>query len=325
MYIDMTTTKRQVGNTLHKPENLRSLIQKAESTTETASLEVFSTTITPELAEILLSESFRFENNRALSKTTVKKYAKKIEQGQWGKSAPIMFSDKGHLIDGQHRLNAVVKSGIAVPFSIMLGIPEETAENMDRGRRRTITDVSQVAGLTWVVDKHAATARWMCADSFEFYPGKKRFEAPALETETLLPILEQYREGIEFAVRTAGNAKDLSLSTILSVIAKAYYVCPDKRERLEAFGYCLKNGIATDAGNKDNAALKLAIKVRDLKKARTKSRGVNWSPGLHSECLMLTHRAVDLFLQKISVRNFQPADQDLFPLPEIFNLLPSNP
>ena len=307
----MKTQKVQSGINLTRSENLRSLIQKAESATETASLEVFPVTITPELAKILLD--FNLNNNRKISAYTVAKYAKKIQQGQWGNSSPITFSDKNHLIDGQHRLKAVIKAGIPVPFPVMLGIPEETAENFDRGRRRTITDVSRVAGLDWVTDKHAATARWMCATKVDV-PGKKRFEAPTLETEDLLPVLSQYRDGIEFAVKVAGSARELSLSTILSVIAKAYYVHPEKHKRLKEFGFCLKTGEIARSGSQDNAALQLVTKVRRLKEDHHKSRGANWSPGLHSECLLLTHQALDLFLKEISARKLMPADADLFPL-----------
>lgn len=307
----MKTQKVQSGINPTKSESLRSLIQKAESTTGTASLESFDITVTPELAEKFLG--FHFDNNRKPSNYTISKYAKKIQEGLWHTSAPIIFSDKDTLIDGQHRLKAVVKAGIAVPFSVITGIPEAAAQNIDRGRRRTITDVAHVAGLDWVKDKHAATARWMCAVSINI-PGKKRFEAPLLETEALIPILSQYRKGIEFAVDIGGGARELSLSTILSVIAKAYYVYPEKRERLEEFGFCLKRGEAR-RGTQDNAALKLVTKVRRLKQDRSKSRGANWSPDLHSECFLLTHTALDLFLKEVSPGKLLPADQDLFPLP----------
>ncbi len=309
----MKTKTLQDGFNLNKSETLRSLIQKAESATETASYETFSITITPELAQVFL-DNFRFENNRTPSNHTVAKYAKKMQQGQWGPSSPITFSDKHHLIDGQHRLKAIVKAGIPMPFAVTLGMPEETAANFDRGRRRTITDVSCVAGLDWVKDKHAATARWMCATIVDV-PGKKRFEAPNLETETLLPILARYREGIEFAVSVGGTARELSLSTILSVIAKAYYVHPEKHKRLKEFGFCLKSGEAGRLGTQDNAALQLGTRIRRLRADRRKSRGANWSPELHSECLLLTHQALDLFLKEVSPRKLMFADTDLFPLP----------
>lgn len=311
----MTIPTRQVGTNASKSKSLRSLVQQAEATTETASLEVFPITITPELAAIFL-ETCHFDKNRKVSKYTVAKYAKKMQQGQWGACSPITFSNQDHLIDGQHRLEAVVKAGVPVSFPVILGMPEETAANFDRGRRRTITDVSHVAGLDWVLDKHAATARWMCAVNINI-PGKKRFEAPTLETEVLLPILSQYRDGIEFAVKTAGAARELSLSTILSVIAKAYYVYPEKHERLKEFGFCLKSGEARK-GTQDNAALKLVTKVRRLKQDRIKSRGVNWSPGLHSECFLLANTALDLFLKEISPGKLMAAEYDLFPLPDIF-------
>lgn len=309
----MKTKSIQGGFTSSTSETPRSLIQRAESATENASLEIFLASVTPELAQKLLK--FNLGNNRDISKSAVTKYAKKMQQGQWKISAPITFSKEGYLIDGQHRLNAVVKAEISVPFMMMLGVPLEAAENIDRGRRRTITDVSRLAGLDWVTDKHAATARWMCATSVDI-DGKKRVQAPPVETENLIPILNKYRDGIEFAVSVIRTSKKMSLATILSVVAKAYYVYPEKRQRLKEFGYVLNRGLSYK-GVEDNAALALINKVEDLKEGRGKSGGANWSPDLHSECIQLTQTALDLFLQEVNQKKIFPTDRDLFPLLEL--------
>jgi len=309
----MRTKTLQDGFTLGKKETPRSLIQSAESAIENVSLEVFLATVTPELAQKLLN--FNFSNNRVISKNAVTRYAKKMQQGQWKISSPITFSADGYLIDGQHRLNAVLKAETSVPFMMMLGVPEEVAENIDRGRRRSITDVAHVAGLDWVTDKHAATARWMCAVSVDIN-GKKRFQAPTIETENLIPILTKYQGGIEFALNAVGANRQLSLSTILSVIAKAYYACPQKLQRLKEFGYCL-NSRKVYKGTEDNAALMLVNKVTKLKQGRGQSGGANWSLDLHSECIQFTHTSLDLFLKEVNPKKLVAAKTDLFSLPDL--------
>jgi len=303
----------QDGSASHKAETAKELIQSTESLPGNASPDVFVRVITPEVAHKLLS--LNFANNRDVSKNAVTRYAKKMQQGQWKLSTAITFSTEGYLIDGQHRLHAVLKAETPVPFMIMFGVPAEVAENIDRGRRRTITDVSRVAGLDWVTDKHAATARWMCAAIFDV-DGRKRFQAPTIETENLIPILDKYKKGIEFAVDAIGAARQLSLSTILSVIAKAYYVYPQKHTRLKEFGLCLRKRIVYK-GPEDNAAVLLGAKIIELKNGRGKSGGANWSPDLHSECIGLTHNSLDLFLREVNTKNFSASKTDLFPLPSL--------
>jgi hypothetical protein len=275
-------------------DQTRKLIQEAEISTGSDFfdlLEIFSVEITPEIAQKLLD--CNIDNNRPISSAYVSSYAKKMREGQWGFSSPLIFSSHGALIDGQHRLNAVIKAKIAQKFIVIVGLPDETAGNIDRGRRRTAIDVSTMAGLSWVKGKHTSTAKFMTAtlDAEKNYKVKESFE-----TEDLLPFLEKYHEGIIFAVDVVGLHGDNSLGTIMSVIAKAYYSHPDMRQRLWEFGTCLKKN-TTQQGVSDNAALLLGKKIRDLKEARTARGGANWSPYLHSEVIKYTQAALFHFLK----------------------------
>jgi len=64
-------------------------------------------TITPQQARHWLEHNNN--HNRHLNPTTVKKYASDMREGNWQmNSMPIVFSDTGQLLDGQHRLAACV-------------------------------------------------------------------------------------------------------------------------------------------------------------------------------------------------------------------------
>lgn len=95
--------------------------------------------ITPESAKELLKLNY---SNRPLNQSTVDWYAKQMTNGQWTISGQtISISDKNTLIDGQHRLAAIVKSGKEINFNIAYNVPIESFINYDNLRSRGLKDV----------------------------------------------------------------------------------------------------------------------------------------------------------------------------------------
>lgn len=100
--------------------------------------------ITPELARNWLLLNTR---NRPLSKAFVQQLAQQIERGEWQLTHQgIAFDEDGALIDGQHRLAAVVKAGIAVECVVTRGVQNKAFTVMDTGRKRTGRDALALAG-----------------------------------------------------------------------------------------------------------------------------------------------------------------------------------
>lgn len=104
--------------------------------------EVFD--VSPELAAQWLT---RNTNNRPLSKNTVQQLAGQIQRGEWQLTHQgIAFDEDDVLIDGQHRLAAIVKAGVTVPLTVTHGVPRTAFTVMDTGRKRTGRDALALAG-----------------------------------------------------------------------------------------------------------------------------------------------------------------------------------
>lgn len=100
--------------------------------------------VTPALAKQMLKSSAR---NRALSSALVKKYKHEMEIGQWQPHASVIYIDSGgNLIDGQHRLRAVIESGMGQWFIVSRGIAPSAFHIIDRGKRRSVADMLSVMG-----------------------------------------------------------------------------------------------------------------------------------------------------------------------------------
>jgi len=94
--------------------------------------------ITKEEARVMLMNNT--ENFRKPSKLKVRELKRSMEKGEWVLSGqPIIFGSNGKLLDGQHRLMALVASGVTCPFLIVTGILPEHAIHMDRGAKRTLS------------------------------------------------------------------------------------------------------------------------------------------------------------------------------------------
>lgn len=94
--------------------------------------------INPEMASSMLANQ---RANRTISKHTVNKYAREIESGRWISSilSPIVLDEEGRVIDGQHRLWAIVKSGVEVD-AIIVRSDIRTVDLMCENRARTAAD-----------------------------------------------------------------------------------------------------------------------------------------------------------------------------------------
>jgi len=106
-----------------------------------AATRVFSVTalVTPTMAEALLK---RNGGNRPVIWTGVNRsvaaYAAAMARGEWVLNGePVIISSDGSLNDGQHRLHAIVQSGVPVQLMLTFGVERDTRHTVDQGVART--------------------------------------------------------------------------------------------------------------------------------------------------------------------------------------------
>lgn len=101
--------------------------------------------VTPEMAERWLGYNIinrPFRNHQAI------KLESDMLSGRWlFDGAPIRFDEHGNLIDGQHRLTAVMRTGLTFPFSVMQGLPSQAQDVMDLNAKRTAADQLAFRGV----------------------------------------------------------------------------------------------------------------------------------------------------------------------------------
>lgn len=100
--------------------------------------------ISPETAAAWLQ---RNTSNRPLRKSLIKRYSRDMAHGSWHMTGEsIKFDRDGNLIDGQHRLLAIIDAGITVECFVMYGIDPSAFRVMDSGDSRKAKDVLHQLG-----------------------------------------------------------------------------------------------------------------------------------------------------------------------------------
>jgi hypothetical protein len=71
-----------------------------------------------------------------------------MKAGLWQFNGETIIIDRlGNLANGQHRLNACIKSGVSFQTVLVKGVNEEAFTTIDTGRNRRASDVLAIAGM----------------------------------------------------------------------------------------------------------------------------------------------------------------------------------
>lgn len=113
--------------------------------TEDGEMKICVMNITPQKAVKFLSSN---ANNRNLRQNRVSIYASEMQAGNWkSNGVPIVFGNDGELKDGQHRLQACIKSGKTMKNTLVVYLSKSQANCYDIGAVRTPKDIAKFAGL----------------------------------------------------------------------------------------------------------------------------------------------------------------------------------
>ena len=103
--------------------------------------------ITPDKAKDMLVQNTR--NYRKLSSAKVEVLSRELNADEWEATTQgVGFDTEGVLIDGQHRLSAIVSSNVTVPSMLVCyGLPLRAKNKIDVGNKRTFADLTKLSSV----------------------------------------------------------------------------------------------------------------------------------------------------------------------------------
>lgn len=163
--------------------------------------------VTPTLAEQWLEEDEAVKKrlkgkfkNRTVIDTLVSFYASEMKAGNWklnGES--IIFGKSGVLLNGQHRLKAIIRANTAVPIVICRDFDEEVFDTIDTGRRRGGSDILSILGYANATTL-ASMCRWYLSITRQIQVGRP------ISNHQIKDCIESHPSMVHWAAMHVGKA-----------------------------------------------------------------------------------------------------------------------
>lgn len=205
------------------------------------------TRITPAMAVEYLSHA---APNRHIRKQRVEAYARDMQSHNWLVTGqPILFTGSGELIDGQHRLSAIIESGETVELLIIRGIRPDAIKVLDSGVARTFADVLVIEGES----KSTAGVLAALVKRMALWDTGLYLQSGALSQILTHHDLAQYldkhpelRDHAHFATGTRAHPPGISASMFAAVFTLCSRIDPD-----QALAFCSawRDGTGLEAGS----------------------------------------------------------------------------
>ena len=257
-------------------------------------------------------------NNRNRSAHTVSAYARDMTHHHWVITHQgIAFDVNGILIDGQHRLAAIVESCVPQVMLVTFGLPAEAKLSIDRGRIRAVADQLQIFGDADATLHAVAVCRALNA----LRAWTRRDE---LSTHEIAVVLDQYRDAIVMAERWTSHKEKLGprgYRAALVGAVNAHLGDQSALHRIEVFARIVREGnfvpMDWDA-NPGLASTPLALrKVLTGEVKRTSKNGGDMKTREREGMVYAsTERAIKAFLDNVALQQIraQAGQAAIFPL-----------
>lgn len=247
--------------------------------------------MTPEMARALIERGN--PNQRAISRYTVRRYAKTMRAGQWEyATSPIDLDGAGMLVNGYHRLHAVIEANMPVLMWLRHGA--NASMPFDRVRARTVADRLHMAGLggsSW--PERMAIARVLVSRDRKGGPWTEMTDEEQME------FIRRHLDAINFAISIRSGKRSLGVAHVNAVYARAWY--HEDHTEVQRFADIFSAGLADEP--RDNTVLRLRNLV--LENPRVSRVEVYWK----------AERALKGFCEGEVLRNLYPAPRELYPIP----------
>jgi hypothetical protein len=246
--------------------------------------------VTPQIAEHWLESNVL---NRQVRKSRVRTYARDMAAGKWQfNTQGITFATDGTLIDGQHRLKAVVESGASVLMVVWFNVPPTTRDVIDLVGPRNLSDIGNLTKLQAAVSMAMMRGLGGHGTTITMTERVSFFRRFASEIDGVISRFSTFRRGI-----TQAN--------VLAAIARASLHL--SREDVEQFCDVLQTGMPSS--NPRDATV---IRLRDRLLQASHPGGTTAAKEIYG----VTSSALRAFGEGRSISKLYPVSADPFPLPD---------
>lgn len=229
--------------------------------------------VSVEMAAMLLKKN---HNNRPISIKKVRQYVSDIKAERFGRSGDaIAVTKEGFLLNGQHRLLAIVEAGIGAELLIETCADPASMKYRDAGKPRTDGDWLKFRGIpNGRIMSARATVIWILENTSTLSRNTTRSRSEKDE------VIDRCRTALDWSISALGVSGCGSLAECAGTLAFCWPVNPSE---VDAFARSVRDGVGLDRSSPAYVLREYLI---------TKRRGFSGGRDGRAEAIAATMRAV---------------------------------
>ena len=194
--------------------------------------------ITPQIAERFLKEN---KSNRPPTERLISEYARQMKSGLWFEDTDesIKVDSSGLLVDGQHRLLALIRADVSLRFRVSI-VPSEAYKYIDTGKKRTARDAFAHDGISNYTNVAAGLRRYVALKkglSIGYDSGGISMTDIRTSNAELLALYSQSPNLYQGAYSNASSWYRKSGRLMRTTDIMAYYLCFSDLSADDAFAF----------------------------------------------------------------------------------------
>lgn len=209
-----TELKKTLAPTQNEPLTGRTVVEQMSPARALKILERFSDGVKKGLC-----------SNRPISDGRVTLLATSIENGEWVLTHQgVAIDTQGYLLDGQHRLWAIVHSQKTVPIRVTYGLSPSVMSVIDRGRVRSLGNVLHIQGEKYGGTK-VGIGRMLAA--FVLGNGSDDLRHSRQTDKVILDYVDRFKDDIDWFISLKKRGAFAS-APLAAVMAYGHSAFPDE-------------------------------------------------------------------------------------------------
>jgi hypothetical protein len=255
--------------------------------------------VTPRLA---VNYKEKMGPNRQHMESLSDRFAHDMLNGFWEITHQgIAIDESGQTIDSQHRLDAIIKSGVGQWMLVTSGLSARAQRAIDTGRNRTLAHAMQIEG-------DSLGTPWLVGVARRMYAGPASRASAAgskirLPDSALREFIDEHRAALNFSNEIV-DAKRLRTVAFGAVIARAFYSV--NHEELRRFVRAVLDDIP---------AIEMRDGDRSARRIASLTTGDVGGYCAQAEVYRKVQNALRAYLNNVSLKRLDETKEDLFPLP----------
>jgi hypothetical protein len=256
---------------------------------------------TPELStEVMQKQNL---HNRHVKMAVVTKYMEAMRRGEWDaeNGETIKIDRKGTLMDGQHRLQAIIDLGKAQKLAVIFNVSSNCQKVIDNGSARTLSDYLTIQGKDYTQATSTALKLLIMNDR-KFIGSDKFTNAFYINSLPKYPNLESTVSSIISLSNKYGRHQQLISDSILSFIS--YAGSRINKSKSDAFVKKLITNEEIEQGSP--ISLLISLLIKDLRQIKHYNRHIK---------LALIIKAFNAYMDNLSIKQLRwiPDNNEEYP------------